>query len=214
MGDRKKMKTTEKVSHYHSLEYNSKERFNSYWHQINEVLQLNPINVLEIGVGNGFVSKYLKDAGVKIDTLDIDVRLNPDIAGTVLDIPIINESFDLVICYEILEHLPFSEFNKALSEIYRVSQQYVILSLPDISPAYRWYLELPKIRSIKCLIAHPLRRSVNHKSCTDHFWEIGYKNYSLESIQSVLIQSGFRIMNTYRIFDCYRQRIFLLQKES
>ncbi len=206
------MKVTETSCHYLSPAYNSKERFISYWHQINEVLQLNPRDVLEIGVGSGFVSTFLKNAGVRIETLDIDAQLNPDIVGTVMNMPVLNESFHLVICYQVLEHLPYSEFKKALSEIYRVSQQYVILSLPDISPAYRWHLEFPKIRPVKCLIANPLRKSVDQKSCADHFWEIGYKNYSLELIASALVRSGFTLINTYRIFDCYRQRIFLLNK--
>jgi hypothetical protein len=40
--------------------YDTKGRFISYWHQIDEIFKLSPENVLEIGIGNRFVSDYLK----------------------------------------------------------------------------------------------------------------------------------------------------------
>ena len=42
-------------NHYFNEFYDSKERWISYWHQINEIIKLNPKKVLEIGIGNGFV---------------------------------------------------------------------------------------------------------------------------------------------------------------
>jgi len=76
--------------HYFRKEYDKKSRFISYWHQINEIIKLNPKRVLEIGVGNGFISKYLKERGVNVITLDIDKRLNPDVTGSILDIPFVD----------------------------------------------------------------------------------------------------------------------------
>ncbi len=35
-------------------------------------LPLNPGEVLEVEIGNGFVSRYLRDRGVNVITLDID----------------------------------------------------------------------------------------------------------------------------------------------
>lgn len=52
--------------HYYD-NYDWKGRFCSYWHQINEIIELGPNRVLEIGIGNGFVSKYLKDRKYKGD---------------------------------------------------------------------------------------------------------------------------------------------------
>ena len=37
-------------------EYDQKPRWISYWHQIDEVLRLAPQTVLEIGIGNQWVS--------------------------------------------------------------------------------------------------------------------------------------------------------------
>ena len=36
------MKTQVEPNHYFSKSYDSKERFISYWHQINEIIKLNP----------------------------------------------------------------------------------------------------------------------------------------------------------------------------
>ncbi len=167
------MKPQVSPDHYIDQLYDSKERFISYWHQINEVISLNPKEVLEIGIGNGFVRNHLKEKGIKIKTLDIDKRLNPDVAGSVLKLPFVSESFDVIACYEVLEHLPYSKFPKALKEIHRVSQKHVVLSLPDVTTVYRINIELPRIRPIKRLINHPFHRPAQHVFDGEHYWEIG-----------------------------------------
>jgi hypothetical protein len=74
--------------------YNTKERFISYWHQISEIIYLKPSNALEIGIGNGFVSNYLiNNLKLKMLKVDIDRRLKPDIAASIIALPFSNESF-------------------------------------------------------------------------------------------------------------------------
>ena len=122
-----------KENHYYATNYDNKEQFFSYWHQIDEILSLNAEEVLEIGKGNGFVSNYLLGRGKKLFTLDINKGLIPDVVGTVREMPFCSETFDVVACYEVLEHLPYDFFCDALKELYRVSRSHVILSLPDRS---------------------------------------------------------------------------------
>ena len=206
------MKPQVTPEHYTNPSYDSKERFISYWHQINEIIALNPKEVLEIGIGNGFVYNYLKEKGIKIKTLDIDKNLNPDAAGSVLGIPFIDESFDVVVCCEVLEHLPYSEFSKALEEIHRVSRKHVVLSLPDVTTVYRINIELPRIKPIKKLIPHPFHRSPQHNFDGEHYWEIGKTDYPLKKIESDIEKSKFKILRTYRVFEFYYHRFFVLEK--
>ncbi len=206
-------------NHYFNKSYDSKGRFISYWHQINEIIKLNPKTVLEVGVGNGFVSKYLKEKYLKerkvnILTLDIDKRLNPDVVGSVLNMPFSNESFDVVACYEVLEHIEYKDFNKALSEIFRVSRAYAILSLPDVNRVYRLNVQIPKIGEVKWLIPLPRLRKPAHNFDGEHYWEIGKAGYSLSKIINEIQKAGFKIEKTYRVFENPYHRFFILRKEK
>jgi len=206
------MKLQVTPDHYIDPSYDSKGRFISYWHQINEVIALNPKEVLEIGIGNGFVHKYLKEKGIKIKTLDIEKKLSPDVAGSVLQIPFIDESFEVVACYESLEHLPYSSFRKAIKEIKRVSQKSVVLSLPDVTTVYRINIELSRIKPIKRFIPVPFTRPKRHEFDGEHYWEIGKADYPLKKIKFDMKRSSFKIVRTYRVFEFRYHRFFLLEK--
>lgn len=199
-------------NHYFNKIYDSKDRFISYWHQIDEIIKLNPKKLLEIGVGNGFVSKYLKDRKVNVTTLDIDKRLNPDVVGNVLNIPFADNSFDVVSCCEVLEHLPYENFKNALSEILRVTSDYMILSLPDTNRAYYLHIQIPKIGTFERLILLPRIKNPIHKFDGEHYWEIGKKNYSLYKIIRDIKETGFKIKKTYRVFENPYYRFFILSK--
>lgn len=201
-----------KPDHYFNKTYDSKGRFCSYWHQINEIIALRPKEALEIGIGNGFVSKYLKGRGVNVTTLDIDKRLNPDVVGSVLKIPFIDESFEVVTCYEVLEHLPYRDFSKVLSEIYRVSKSYVILSLPDLSRVCRFGIQVPKMGELKMLIPLPRLKPLVREFKGGHYWNIGTVGYSLRKIKRAICDARFKIERGYRVFEIPWHRFFVLKK--
>lgn len=205
------MKPQVEPNHYFNGSYDAKERFISYWHQINEIIKLNPKRVLEIGIGNSFVSTYLKERRVDVVTLDIDKRLNPDVVGSVLDIPFTDKSFDIVACYEVLEHLHYENFNKALSEIGRVSNSYAILAIPDVSRVYRLNLQIPIIREIQQLFTFPMFEKPIHKFDGEHYWEIGKAGYPLSKIIIDIQRAGFKIERTYRVFENPYHRFFILE---
>jgi 2-polyprenyl-3-methyl-5-hydroxy-6-metoxy-1,4-benzoquinol methylase len=117
-------------SHYSKEGYNNLLRFLSYQHQIELITNLKPKNVLEIGVGNKLVSNQLKSMGLKVTTCDFDPKLKPDFIGDIRNLPFKKNEFDLVVAFEVLEHLPFSDFDKALFEMQRVSKKNCIISLP------------------------------------------------------------------------------------
>ena len=202
-----------RISAYFKLTYDTKERFCSYWHQIDEVLQLKSSKVLEVGVGNSFVTRYLQGMGTNVTTLDIAYALRPDVSGTVLTLPFKNDSFDTVTCYQVLEHLPYEEFSESLRELARVSQRHVIISLPDITTVYKVYIELPRIKPIKKLIPHPFPRATTQVYNGAHYWEIGKNHYPLERIVRDIEKSNLNITKTYRVFEFYYHRFFILSKQ-
>ncbi len=198
-------------SQYFRKEYDSKERFISYWHQISEIRKLEASSILEIGIGNGLVSNYLKKRGLKVTTMDIDERLNPDKVGSVLNIPFPDEYFEVVACFEVLEHLPYEDFSKALSEIYRVSNKYAVLSLPDCTKAYRVDIQIPKIGELKRLIPLPRLKPPKHEFNGEHYWEIGKAGYLLQKVMGEIQTTGFEIKKTYRVFEIPWHRFFVLE---
>lgn len=173
----------------------------------------NADSVLEIGIGSGFVSKYLKEKGVNITTLNFDPSLNPDRVGSVLDIPFEDNSFKVVACYEVLEHLPFENFKKALAAIFRVSKSYAILSLPDVNRVYRVYVHFPKVGVFKKLIPLPRLKRPIYNFDGEHYWKIGKACYPLSKIICEIQKSGFKIEKTYRLFEHPYHRFFTLKKK-
>lgn len=214
------MKPQVEPNHYFNQSYDTKKRFISYWHQINEIIKLKPKRALEVGVGNGFVSKYLKEKKVNIITLDIDERLNPDIVGSVLKLPFPDNFFEVIACYEVLEHIPYKNFNKAISEIFRVSKSYAILSIPDVNLAYPMHMLIPKmslfrglkVNAFKKLIPLPRIKKPVHSFDGKHYWEIGKAGYSLKRILDDIQRTGFKVEKTYRVFEHPQHRFFILEK--
>ena len=205
----------ESTKYFHSPEYVTKSRFNSYWHQIDELSRIKAEQILEIGVGSGFTSWFLKERGAMVTTLDILPHLRPDVAGSVLYLPFRDNSFGAVACYEVLEHLPFECFATALAEIQRVCRRHAIISLPDATRVYRIAGRLPKIGQFELMIPFP---SVIPKppapGGTQHFWEIGRRGTLLRKVRTEIMAAGFRVHKTYRVPEYPFHRFFVAEKKG
>lgn len=199
-----------KEGHYLSDSYDSKGRFASYWHQINEILILQPTSVLEVGVGNGFLSEYLRKRGVTLTTVDFDERLKPDVVGSVLNLPFEDQEFDVVVCYQVLEHIPYNDLTIALGELRRASKRKVIISLPDVTPKATLHLRLPMICNRGIVLSLPLEIH-QHVFDGQHYWEIGKKNSPLRIIAETIRKAGFTIERTYRVYEFPYHRFFVLR---
>ncbi len=210
-----------------SLIYDSEERFNSYWHQIKEIRNLDPESILEVGIGTNFVSDYLKKYDFNLTTLDISRKIynrhHPDIVGNIFYIPFKDASFEVVIACEVLEHQPFNKFKEGLEELYQVSASHVIISIPDVRFCLKLNFELIKFLELKKLITIPLNKfifrsglynlidGIEKPTLNSHYWEIGRKEYSLEKIKRVIEEQGFKIEKNYRIHGI-KHHMFILKK--
>lgn len=91
--------------------------------------------LLDVGCGNGAFLNALPDRYKAVGLDSSKEALKHVRAETVLgdmaNLPFEDASFDVVACLEVLEHLPFNVFEKALEEIQRVSRKYIIVSVPN-----------------------------------------------------------------------------------
>jgi ubiquinone/menaquinone biosynthesis C-methylase UbiE len=174
-------------------------------------MKLSPRAVLEIGKGSGFVSAYLKSHGINTTALDVEPELYPEVVGSVLALPFREGSYDVVSSFEVLEHLPYAAFGKALTEMKRVARLRVLLSLPDISPCWIYCIHVPWVGDVKWLLERPQLRYRVHKFDCQHQWEIGEKYLTLKGIVSDIHAAGLTIERHYRVYENPYHRFFILR---
>ena len=200
-------------AHY-SLEYIKGGRIFSFAHQIDTVISFAPRSVLEIGVGTGIVTAALRAAGLAVTTLDIQPELKPDVLGSVTAIPADGGAFDVTLCAQVLEHLPFAQLSPALRELRRVTRQGLVLSLPDASPDY---FEPPPPRARwRSLWARPGHRFppdyyVQRQWEVDgHYWELGFRGSLVSDVEAALHETQWHLMKAWRVPEFPYHRFFKL----
>lgn len=203
------MEHKESPAHY-DIKYDSKRRFVSYWHQISEILKCKPTRVLEIGIGNNFVARYLREKGVDVTTVDYDERLHPDVVADIRSLPFEDEGFDAVTAYEVIEHLEYKDFPSVLKELARVSFKKVIISLPDATHVWRIEFPIPGVTKVQFLVTIPLFPRTHSFTKGGHFWEIGKKGYPLSRVLQTMKDAGLILERTYRVYENPHHRFFIL----
>ena len=118
-------------------------------------------------------------------------------------------SFDLILCAEVLEHLPFEKFEQCLSELKRVSKKNVVLSLPHFGPQLKIRFKVLFIKEIKFAFKIPYHPK--HKSGGVHYWEIGKRGYSSRKIRDI-IKKYFKIKKEFIPFENQYHHFYILEK--
>ncbi len=205
------MKQVDKDSYnFHS--YSHPDRWVSYYHQLDSVLGLSPHNILEVGVGDGVTRDYIRsNTTIPYTSIDIAEDLHPDIVGSVTALPFADASYDVVCAFEVLEHLPFEEFEKALREMKRVSRRHVVISLPHFGPPVQFMFKIPFFRAIKFSVKIPYAQP--HRFNGQHYWEIGKKGYAPSKIRAIL-ERHFTITKEFIPFESQYHHFFVLEKKS
>jgi len=112
------------------------------------VVPLHPRTLLDVGCGEGMVLKSLEGhlTETRCAAIDLDPVEAADAArnlpwcdvhvGSVYELPFDEDSFDLVVCSEVLEHV--DDPVKALAELKRVTSNHALLSVPR-EPLWRTF---------------------------------------------------------------------------
>ena len=138
--------------------------------------------------------------------------LNPPykLLSDVVYLPFKKNSFEIILCCEVLEHIPYSEFEQALFEIYRVSNEFAVISLPAPFVSAAMALNLPHLPVFK--LHAGMRYFTAKKFDGQHYWELGRRGYPLKRIKNAMKNVGFNILYEFRptlSLFCY---FFVLKK--
>ncbi len=97
-----------------------------------QVSSVKEISILEVGSGWLGIAPYLGKEVVGLDE-DFEGRkfgLLKQIKGSVLKLPFKRDSFDFVVCVDVLEHLQKTKREKAIREVLRVAKREVFIAVP------------------------------------------------------------------------------------
>jgi SAM-dependent methyltransferase len=81
---------------------------------------------LDVATGGGHVAKRLREAGLKVVTVDPAPGMHPDVVSRAEDLPFADESFDVVVSRVAPHH--FADIRKAVDEMARVSRNLVVVA--------------------------------------------------------------------------------------
>ena len=197
--------------HEHTVTFDERQ-FSSFYHQFKTLMSLprsEVQTVLEIGPGTGVLTTLLRHYGVSVKTMDISADRDPDIQGSVTDIPAADNSYDVVCAFEVLQHLPYDRFSPALAEMARCSRRSVVLSLPyaarRLSLNFSVDARIPfrGWRKIGFNIERtlPWRAGNRAPSPVDdfraHHWEINRASYSQRRVLEDVSAAGLDVVGTF-----------------
>ncbi|MEW5829617.1 MAG: methyltransferase domain-containing protein [Chloroflexota bacterium] len=176
---------------YWDIAYLTPTRLSSIGYQLKLAVESKASRFMEVGIGNGLLTSLLRAMNLNVITLDINRLLIPQVVGRIPELPFVERSFETVLCYEVLEHLPFEMLDAGLKEMVRVSNNYIIISLPDRTDLY-------ESQSFRRIINKILKRNRSVPLSAEHYWEIGYQEITAEKVIEIALTHGLSLSNHFR----------------
>ena len=147
---------------------------------------------------------------MNVTKFDTNLNLNPDVVGDVLELErhFSENSFDTVLCAEVLEHMPFENFRPTLKQIAKVCRSSCVLTLPRLQRIlidWQMRIKIPKMeyKTMGLFLAAgaPLKNMY-----AGHHWEIcSSKETEIGELRAI-IREHFEIEEDYRLrWKAYHQ---------
>jgi ubiquinone/menaquinone biosynthesis C-methylase UbiE len=197
-------------SHYRTG-YDKRERWSSYWIQIEQAMKFGPGPFLEIGVGTGLVTDYLrKMTGANVTTVDIDPKLHPDVVADIVELPFNESAFECAMACEVLEHMPFEQTQIALKELRRVARN-AIISVPNSGYCAQVELTVGPHRILRQFDMSWYRRRTLVKVTGQHYWELEIQEYPKSRFVEAIKSAGWRVVEDIRNPEFLFHEYFILK---
>lgn len=181
--------------------------------QIVAVSKFGAKSLLEIGVGNGMLSSHFRRKGLAVTTVDINANLQPDIVGSVLELASLlpGETFEAIVCCEVLEHIPFAHIPEVLDQLADCCARRALISLPVAVKSGLNFVVRGQLLGKRFHWAPTITR--RKKTISDaHHWEINHAPQTAYAKVAGLLEKRFRIIENVRSDYCPYQQFFILEK--
>lgn len=173
-------------------------------------------SVLIVGPGQGLDTLIFRWRGYEVTTLDNTPVLEPDVVGSVHDLSMFRDlQFDVVIASHVIEHVPVTYLDAAISELSRVAR-HAIIYLPARGRHLQLRL-LPGFRDLDLsfvLDLHNFFRKPDGvtplRNNRGHFWELGMRGFRVRDLLR-RFERHFEVVRHYRNADWLESHNFVLR---
>ncbi|MGZ5486705.1 MAG: class I SAM-dependent methyltransferase [Nitrososphaeraceae archaeon] len=165
---------------------------------------IKPKSFLDIGCGDGYFCSRVKSL-FNADVIGVDISekacelsnkrgINTIVADLQNILPFKNETFDVVFCGEVIEHLADTDF--LLDEIYRILKKegYLIITTPNLASWYNRFLFLFGIQPIATEVSFKKKYGHIFKFLGEGGNPVGHiRNFTKNSLTGLIKSHNFRI---------------------
>lgn len=93
------------------------------------------VSIIDVGCGDGKLTRLLRQAGYEVMAVDRSATAlkrvpEPKLCISGEQLPFEDDSFDLAVCSEVLEHLPEPLLSNVTAELQRVARSTIIVTVP------------------------------------------------------------------------------------
>jgi ubiquinone/menaquinone biosynthesis C-methylase UbiE len=139
--------------------------------------------------------------------------LKPDVVADLRKLPFTDNQYDIVCAFEVLEHLPYDEFENNLKELLRVAKKNVLVSLPHWGRSFAFTIQLPFLGVRKFNFKLPYKFfAIPHKWDGEHYFEIGKESYSVEDIRRKIWSAGGKLLDDFVPTENTYHHFFVIEK--
>jgi hypothetical protein len=168
--------------------------------------------VLEVGPGEGYCAKNLRELELRYDTLDFETTHSPTIVADFATYqPNLEDSqrYDLTCAFQVLEHMPYAIFKQNLLKLKAMSKKYVFISLPYSCRGFSVTLNRQngqhksQRRKYDFYVGTNLPNRRYRAEYMDefpwavHYWEIGRKGFKLDKVLSDIESTGLKVIKRF-----------------
>jgi SAM-dependent methyltransferase len=107
-----------------------RERVDRFFRSVNRAAR-----ILDLGCGEGALVKEYRRQGFDIVGMDLHYESEHVMRGSILNTGLAAESFDLILCLDVIEHLSFEDQERAICEIARLLPRggKLLLTVPNLA---------------------------------------------------------------------------------